>query len=331
MKATKILVGLLVAAVLLAGCGEGETTPSVDEETLTAIRLPMGYIPSVQYAPLYVAKERGYFAEAGFDVTFDYSYETDGVALVGQGEQPFSLASGEQVLLAREQGIPVVYVLAWFQDYPVAVVAKAESGINSPQDLVGRRVGLPGLFGANYIGLIAMLHAEGIDEGDLVLDSIGFNQVEALATDQEEAVVGYSTNEPVHLAAQGYEIVTFQVSEYVQLTANGLITSETMVAENPDDVAAFVSAMIRGIEDTIADPDAAYEICFNFVEGLENQDRELQMEVLTLSIEYWKADRVGYIQAPAWENMQQVLLEMGLLSDPLDLDDAFTNAFVEDR
>jgi NitT/TauT family transport system substrate-binding protein len=222
-----------------------------------------------------------------------------------------------------------VYVLAWFQDYPVAVVAKAESGINKPQDLVGKRVGLPGLFGANYIGLIAMLHAEGIAESDLVLESIGFNQVEALATDQNEAVVGYSTNEPVHLRNQGYEIVTFQVADYVELTANGLITNEEMIAEDPEAVGAFVRAMIRGIEDTIADPEAAYEICLEFVEGLEEQDRELQMEVLTLSIEYWKADVVGYAQASAWGNMQQVLLEMGLLSAAIDLDEAFTNQFIE--
>jgi NitT/TauT family transport system substrate-binding protein len=328
MKKLNLLVMVVFVLILLAACGE-ETAPAADDQDLTQIRLPMGYIPTVQYAPLYVAKDRGYFADAGFDVIFDYSTETDGVALVGQGEQPFSLASGEQVLLAREQGIPVVYVLGWYQDYPVAVVAKSESGITSPQDLVGKRVGLPGLYGANYIGLIAMLHAEGIDESDLILDSIGYNQVEALASDQEEAVVGYSTNEPVQLAAQGYEIDTFEVAEFVQLAANGLITNETMIAENPEEVQAFVSAMIRGIEDAIADPEGAYEICFDYVEGLEEQESGVQMEVLLRSIDFWKADQIGSIPAQAWQNMQQVLLEMGLLSDAVDLGSAYTTRFVE--
>jgi NitT/TauT family transport system substrate-binding protein len=328
MRKRNFLIFVL-AAVMLTACGGEETAPAADDQDLTQIRLPMGYIPTVQYAPLYVAKEKGYFAEAGFDVIFDYSTETDGVALVGQGEQPFSLASGEQVLLAREQGIPVVYVLGWYQDYPVAVVAKSESGITSPQDLVGKRVGLPGLYGANYIGLIAMLHAEGIAEEDLILDSIGYNQVEALASDQEEAVVGYSTNEPVQLAAQGYEINTFEVAAYVQLAANGLITNETMIAENPEAVQAFISAMIRGIEDTIADPETAYEMCFDYVEGLEGQAGGVQMEVLLRSIDFWKADQIGSIQAEAWENMQQVLLEMGLLSDAVDLGSAYSTQFVE--
>jgi NitT/TauT family transport system substrate-binding protein len=119
------------------------------------------------------------------------------------------------------------------------------------------------------------------------------------------------------------------VAEFVQLAANGLVTNETMIAEHPEAVQAFVSAMIHGIEDVIADPEAAYEVCFEYVEGLEEQEGGVQMEVLLRSIDYWVADRVGYIQPQAWENMQQVLLEMGLLSQEIDLEAAYTNQFVD--
>ncbi len=83
----------------------------------------------------------------------------------------------------------------------MTVVAKSEQGIRTPQDLAGKRIGLPGLFGANYIGLRALLSSAGLAESDVTLDSIGFNQVEALVADQDQAVVGYAANEPIQLRA----------------------------------------------------------------------------------------------------------------------------------
>ncbi|NOH12959.1 MAG: ABC transporter substrate-binding protein [Chloroflexi bacterium] len=313
------MIGLV--ALALVACG-GATA---DEANM--IRLPMGFIPSVQYAPFYVAAEKGYFAEEGLELDFDYSFETDGVALVGANELPFALVSGEQVLLAREQEIPVVYVMAWFQDYPITIVTKVGSGIETPADLAGRQIGLPGLFGASYVGLRALLNEGGVAEADATLDSIGFNQVEALAVDQEEAVVGYITNEPIQLAAQGYEVNLIRVKDYVQLAANGVITNEETIANNPELIERMLRATLRGLEDAINDPDEAYEISKNYVEGLGDDD--VQKQVLAASIDFWVADMLGYSQPEAWENMQDVLLDMGLLNEPLDLDAAYTNEFVE--
>lgn len=323
----RIILACLLIVLALAACSSDAGEPAPNGE-LDAIRLPMGFIPNVQYAPFYVAAEKGYFAEAGFEVTFDYSFETDGVALVGAGELPFAVVSGEQVLLARDKGIPVVYITAWFQDYPVAVVAKAESGIESVSDLAGRRIGLPGLFGANYVGLRALLDSAGIAEEDVFLDSIGFNQVEALATDQEDAVVGYINNEPLQLQELGYEVRVLPVRDAVQLAANGLISSEAYLAESPDRARAFAEAFLKGLADAIADPDEAFEISKNYVESLEEEDRELQMRVLLLTIEFWKAERLGQSSPEAWANMQEVLLSMGSLAEPLDLDAAFSNDYL---
>ncbi len=317
--------GRLVALLLvgLAACQASESS--------SVVRLPMGFIPNIQFAPFYVALERGYYAEEGIDLEFDYSFETDGVKLVGAGELPFSLVSGEQVLLARAQDLPVVYVMAWWQDYPIAVAAPAESGIEAPQDLAGAKIGIPGTFGASYVGLRALLHSAGLTEEDITLDSIGFNQVESLITGREEAVVVYANNEPLQLNARGLPVNVVRVADYVDLASNGILTNESMLANDPDAVRGMVRATLRGLSDTIEDPEAAFEISKKYIEGLDQlsaADQDLQRAVLAESIEFWKTDRPGFSDPQAWENMQAVLLEMGLIAEPMDLAAAFTNEYL---
>ena len=325
MVRTLIVIALGMALVLSA-CSRPPSTSAPEE--VTKIRLPMGYIPNIQFAPLYVAIEKGYFREAGLEVEADYKFETDGVALVGAGDLPFAVVSGEQVLLARAQGLPVVYVAAWYQQYPVSVVARSELGVLIPQDLKGRRIGLPGLFGANYVGLRALLSEAEMSESDVTLDSIGFNQVELLAAGNQDIVVGYTANEPIQLRARGIAVTEIRVADYVQLASNGILANETVVAENPGLVRAFVGAFLEGLADAIADPREAYELSAAHIPNLADLDQDIQMQVLETSIEQWRAERLGYSDPQAWENMQAVLLEAGLIADEMDLSRAFTNEFV---
>jgi NitT/TauT family transport system substrate-binding protein len=315
----------LVAALLLNACTAGVASAP---ETLR-VRLPMGYIANVQYAPFYAAVENGYYSAAGIEVEFDYQFETDGVALVGANELQFSIASGEQVLLARAQGLPVVYVMAWYRDFPVGVVARAEQNIRTPADLAGKRIGLPGLFGASYIGLRALLAEADLDESDVTLDAIGFNQVEAIAAGQEDAAVIYLTNEPIQLRSQGYEVDVIAVKDYVRLAANGLITNEQTIRDNPELVRRMVQATLDGIQAVLDDQEAAYELSKLHVEALAQADAAVQKEVLAASASLYQADPPGYSDPQAWENMQAVLLEMGLLSTPLDVTQAFSNEFIK--
>ncbi len=342
-------LGLLMLTIFSTACGTtasypppatgmvsstqaGYPAPSANiEPALTHIRLPLGYIPNVQFAPLYVALDKGYFSQAGIDIEFDYSFETDAVALVGANELQFAVVSGDQVLLARAQGLPVVYVLAWYQDYPVSVVSKTGQGILAPENLSGKKIGLPGLYGTSYIGLRALLSEAGLKESDVTLDSIGYTQVESLIADQDQAVVVYSTNEPILLRSMGYQLDEIQVREYDHLVSNGLITNESTISKNPDLVNRMNQVILKGIADTIADPDEAFQICMKYVEGLEQADQAIQKEVLTTSIEFWKAAQLGYSDPIAWQNTQQVLLDMGFLTSPLDLNKAFSNDFLENR
>jgi NitT/TauT family transport system substrate-binding protein len=322
----KIVLIMLGVALILSGCAGPKSTNETG--ALTKIRLPMGYIPNIQFAPFYVAIQKGYFREAGIEIEFDYKFETDGVALVGSGELPFAVVSGEQVLLARSQGLPVTYVAAWYQQYPVSVVAKSELGILIPQDLKGKKIGLPGLFGATYVGLRALLFEAQMNENDVTLDSIGFNQVELLAAGQQEIVVGYTANEPIQFKARGIPVTEIRVADYVQLASNGILASESVIQENPQLVRAFVGAFLKGLADTIARSDEAFDLSKSYIPNFSDLDQSVQKQVLETSIEEWKAERLGYSDPKAWENMQDVLLGMGFISQKMDLRKAFTNEFV---
>jgi NitT/TauT family transport system substrate-binding protein len=348
MRRTSIL-SLLIVLVFLTGCvnasNVGSTAVNTNEpnqsaypepsttsaQSLVHIRLPLGYIPNIQFAPLYVAVDKGYFTQVGIDIEFDYSMETDAVALVGANALQFAVVSGDQVLLARAQGLPVVDVLAWYQDYPVSVVSKSGNGMLKPSDLKGKHIGLPGLYGTSYIGLRALLSAADLKESDVTLDSVGYNQVEILVTDQDQAVVVYTTNEPIQLRAMGYQIDEIRVKDYAHLVSNGLITNETTISQHPNLILSMNQAILKGIADTIANPDQAFQISLKYVEGLSQADQAVQKQVLTTSIEFWKAEVLGYSDPAAWQNTQQVLLDMGLLSKPMDVTKAFSNDFLPSR
>jgi len=325
MKKRKII--LIPILLFLVACN----STAQPAEELTSITLPAGYIPNVQFAPLYVAIEKGFYRDAGLDVTIDYNMETDNVALLGVGELDFAIASGEQVLLGQGQDLPVVYVMAWYQEFPVGVVSLADKEIIEPADLAGKKIGIPGLYGASYIGFRALLQANGLQESDLTLDSIGYTTVEALVNGQDDAVVIYVSNEPVHLEAQGYAINTLRVSDYTNLIGNGLITNQKVIEEKPELVRAMVKATLQGIRYTQEHPEEAFEICKKYVDNLAElspEEQEVQRKVLDASIALYHVEKNGASDLQTWQNMQSILLEMGLLTQELDLSQVFSNAYL---
>ncbi len=324
-KKIRLIIVFMAVMISLSACQMVGQEP---EPEIISTRLTMGFIPNIQFAPVYVAIDKGYFLDAGFEVELEYGNEADAVALIGAGDQTFAIASGEQVLLARAQGLPITYVAAWYEEFPVGVVSFKDENITNPEDLEGKSVGIPGLFGASYIGFRALLDDADLTEEDVELLSIGFNQVEALVSGQVQSAVIYLANEPAVLRSQGYQVNVIPVSDYLKLVANGLITNEQTIREDPELIENFNQALLQGITDAAVNPEEAYEISKKYVENLDEADEALQKEILAESIKLWQIDRPGYSDPAGWENMQEVLLDMGLLESPLDLEEAFTNDFL---
>ncbi len=325
----KKLLVLLSLILLLAACGAPDLPAATPAPT--AVQLGVGYIPSVQFAPLYVAIDQGYFADEGLDVSLEYGFETDFLKLVGLGERQFAIASGDQIILGRAQGLPVTYIAEWYTRYPIVVFSAADKGIKQPQDLVGKRVGIPGLFGASYVGWKALVTAADLPEEQISLESIGFTQAAALQQGLVDAAVDYAANGPVQFRMQDIPASVIVVDDYMHLPANGLVTSEDVIASDPDRVQGMVRAMLRGVAYTLAHPDKAFEISLKFVPEAA-QDKATNRAIFDASLPYWtpaSPDALGRTDPAIWPATAQFMQQAGLVDKRVDTDGIWTNEFVE--
>lgn len=323
---------ILVVILSLAACGASPAAaPTETAQDLQQVRLGIGYIPDVQFAPLYVAQQKGYYAAEGLEVEIQYGFENDFVALAAQGEREFAIASGDQVILARSQGLPITYVMKWYQRYPVALMAPNSKGIDKPEDLAGKSVGLPGLFGASFIGWKALVYAAGIDESQVTVKEIGFTQAAAVQQGLVDAAMIYIANEPNQLRSQGIEVDVIEVSDYIDLVSNGLVAGEKLIVEKPDLVQRMVRATLRGLADTIANPDEAFTIVRRVVPEITDEQAVTQRQILADSIKLWQSEQLGWSNAQAWQDSVDFMRETGLADKPVELDKLYTNKFIEQQ
>jgi len=189
---------------------------------------------------------------------------------------------------------------------------------------------LPDRFGADYIGLHVLLNAAGLSESDITLDSIGYNQVDALLAGDQDAVVGDIPSLSIQFFVSGNPVVVLPVADTLNLASFGLVTNQETVDDNPDLVRRLLQALLSGIRFTIAHPEDAFELSEEFVDDLGYANAAPQMDILAAAIKFYQQDPLGYSSPEAWENTQALLLDLGLLTVPLDLSAAFSNDFIRE-
>lgn len=315
MKSKWIVLGIII--ILLIGAGIFFWNPFRSQQP-EKITIGMTYIPNVQFAPWYVALEKGFFKEEGLDVVFDYRMDIDALQLVAAGQMDFAIAGGDQVITARDKNIPVTYLMSLFAKFPPSVIALSESGIRKPADLKGKRIGLP-LYGTNLLAIKAILNRAGIPESDVELIDIGYTQIPSLTEKKVDAVVGFANNEPVKLRASGYDVTQINAWDSFSLVGHGLITGERQLRTSRDTIAKMVRATIKGMQYTLDHPEESLAICFNNLKELGPEQQALEKQVFMESLKLWESDYtkahgLGTSDPKAWEDSQQLMLDMGLIT-----------------
>lgn len=319
-RALAVAVALSLAVV---ACGPpGGASPSAGPVTL---KVGLGYIPSVQFAPFYLAEQAGYYREAGLDVTFENKIDPDLITLVGQGALDVGVADGTSVVPAVGQGIPIKYVTTIYGTYPSIVFAKASSGITSAADLEGKKIGIPAKYGSSWIMLLALLNSVGLTPDDVtVVEYPDFGQGVAVEEDAVDAATGFANNEPVQLELAGTEAVVLHVDDIVPLPGPGLIVSTTTLGAKHDAIAGFQSATLRAMEAIAADPSKGVDAAIAAVPELAS-DRATQEAILEATIATWAppggdSDDFGAIDRAGWAATVDLLVTLGIVANPLSVD-----------
>jgi NitT/TauT family transport system substrate-binding protein len=318
------LPALLIVAGL-AACGAGASKP------LHRLTIGLTYIPNIQFAPFSVAESLGYYTQAGLDVTLRHHAVSESeFAALTSGQENAIFAGGDEVMQARAQGAPLVYVAQVYTSYPVALIVPADSSITGVADLKGHTVGIPGAYGATYIGLLSLLAGAGLSKSDVNIQTIGYTQPAALIGHKVDAVMGYINNEAVQLQEAKFAIRTFPVTQ--ALISNGIAALQSELDAHGADIKALIQATLRGLAYVDAHPQDAVDITKSkYVPTIDDAASAAQaLDVLNATIPLWKqpAQGAGAVAGASWQAMGAFLKSVGQLAADADTTKGYTDAYL---
>src|SRR5215210_2926328 len=287
-------VALLLSVLVLLAGGSGVIAADAGHaQTPTKITVALDWYPNANHAGLFLARERGYFADEGLDVEL-YTPADPTVVLqtVGAGKDTLGLSYQTDLLLARAQEVPVVSVAALVQQPLLGIMSLRSAGITRPRDLVGKTVGYPGIPSQEAF-LTTMLEADGASRDDVELVDVGFSLVPAVLSGRVDAVMGaYWTHETIVAERAGHPVDLLRVEEwgvpsYYELV---VVAGETAIKEHPETIRAFLRAMQRGYAEAMIDPAAALDA---LAAASPDLDRGVESEGLDLLTPAWTAGGVS--------------------------------------
>ena len=321
MKKLVLLLAVFVSMFVIA-CSESEPEDIV---------VTLDWFQNANHAGIYEAVDKGYFEDENLNVTVEPPADPTAIlGLVASGESDFAFYYQPDLLQARQEGIPVVAVAGIVQSPLNSIMALKSSGIERPRDLVGKKVGTPGL-PWNEAMLTTMLEADGASRDDVEVIDVGWTVGQSLMAGTVDAIIGvYWTYESIIMKNEGHESNVIMPDEwgvpsYYELV---LVTSEDNVKNNSDVVENFVEAFNKGYAAAADDPQGSIETMLRLNPDAEI-DEATDREGVELLAPLWKSAGapVGSFDSARWDSLVTWMKGQGLLNDSQEASDAYDASF----
>jgi ABC-type nitrate/sulfonate/bicarbonate transport system substrate-binding protein len=289
-----------------------------------AVTVRLKWFNQAQFAGFYVAKDKGYYKAAGLDVNIQPGGpDFPAIQMVAGGSEQFGVTGADQILIARSKQVPVVALAVIYRRNPFVLFSLAKSGIKTPADFVGKKIGVK-IGGNEELIYRAVLAKAGVDKSKLTEIPVKFDMT-PLLTGDIDVWPGYLINEVLAAKEKGFDVNIITPSDYgIDLYADTLFTTEKMLKDKPAVVGKFVTATLQGWDDAIAAPEDAAKITVKYGDKL-TYDHELAM--VKTSIPLLKPDDkpIGYMDQAGWASAQKLLLGAGFQKDPVSVAEAFSS------
>jgi ABC-type nitrate/sulfonate/bicarbonate transport system substrate-binding protein len=228
---------------------------------LKKVTLQLSWFDQFQFAGYYMAKEKGFYKDAGFDVEIiPFRFGLDIPKDVEEGKTDFAIGR-ETLILERASGKSIVALYALFQVSPLILIAKESSNIKSIRDFMGKRI-MATIDDASEVSLKAMFNASHLSNKAYTFIEHSHN-IQDLVDEKVDIISAYISKAPFDLKQQNVPYRVFSPSENgFDMYSDFLFTSEKLIKENHDMVVAFKEASLKGWQYAYSHIDESVDVIF---------------------------------------------------------------------
>lgn len=310
-----------------------QTDPSATEptsDTKDKLSIMLDWYPNAVHSFIYVAQEKGYFADQGLDVDIQMPADTnDSLKLVAAGKIDLALSYQPQILLARGENIPVRSIAAVVRHPLVHLLTEANGNVSTPKDLDGKTVGYSSI--PLYEAMVrTMISHDGGNPDNMNLVDVGFDLIPSLASGQADAIMGgFINHEQLILEKEGHAMksinpVDYGVPDYYELV---LTASEAGIEAKKEQLTRFVKAIQEGQKYVTEHPEEALNILLAHENETSPLDPEIENKSLAILLPLMneQGQQFGRQEMESWENVRTWLVEKALIPESVKAEDAFIN------